>query len=360
MERAFNAARRACYAGLDSVTLRREITNRVGCAVQFDAYAFSTCDPDTAIMSHTVSEGVPAVLGRTYVEMLYPKVVVHSRSHSPRNPARVFSIADEHPVVGSVFRSHGIRDEVHVSVAGAGRLWGTWCLMRATRSATTAEKYFPFLERLAPHIARGLQSAALIDRALAERDTSPVENGPGVIILDSANRPTLRTGSATTWLADLRDVGMAMPDDVPLSVISLATRLRRSEGQNSEVHVRARGLSGRWYTLRASLSLPTASGDNSVVVVIRPAMPMEVGTILTQLYGFSAREREVIAAVARGESTKAIAACLGVSPHTVTEHIDRACEKLGVRGRKALIAKLFFDGYAPHLRHEKPTLSVAS
>jgi hypothetical protein len=29
----------------------------------------------------------------------------------------------------------------------------------------------------------------------------------------------------------------------------------------------------------------------------------------------------------------------------VDEHIERACEKIGVRGRKALIARLYFDGY---------------
>ena len=64
-------------------------------------------------------------------------------------------------------------------------------------------------------------------------------------------------------------------------------------------------------------------------------------------------------AVARGEATKCIAETLKLSPHTVTEHIQRACDKIGVRGRKALIARLFFDGYAPTLKAEKPTLSDA-
>jgi DNA-binding CsgD family transcriptional regulator len=87
-------------------------------------------------------------------------------------------------------------------------------------------------------------------------------------------------------------------------------------------------------------------------------MRVEVAGILTRLYGFSAREREVIAAVARGEPTKFIAASLGVSPHTVTEHLERACHKLGVRGRKALIAKLFFEGYAPELGNARPTIAA--
>jgi DNA-binding CsgD family transcriptional regulator len=351
LEAAFNRARRACYAGLDSVTLRREIASRIACTVPFDAFAFSTCDPDTGVMAHTVAEGIPPALARTYAEVLYP-VVARIPMDMPRKGINVFSMAEASPLVRTVLRNYGMRDEMHVSVASAGRLWGTWCLMRFSRS-NTAKKDFPFLERLTPHIARGLQSAALIDSALARGDSPPVESAPGVLVLDPSGRPTLRTQSVTDWLADLRDVGLSLPDDIPLCIIGLAARVRASRrGGLKEEHLRVRGLSGRWYMLRASLSLPDPSGESSVVVVIRPAMPLEVATILTRLYGFSTREREVIAAVARGESTKVIAAGLGVSPHTVTEHIDRACYKLGVRGRKALVAKLFFDGYAPAISRD--------
>ena len=111
--------------------------------------------------------------------------------------------------------------------------------------------------------------------------------------------------------------------------------------------------------MRASLAEPDASGESAVVIVIRPALAQEIANVLTRLYALSPREREVIAAVARGEATKCIAETLKLSPHTVTEHIQRACDKIGVRGRKALIARLFFDGYAPTLKAEKPTLSDA-
>jgi len=115
------------------------------------------------------------------------------------------------------------------------------------------------------------------------------------------------------------------------------------------MHVRARGVSGRWFSIRASLAEPDATGECAAIVLIQPAVPREVASVLTSRYDLSRREREVVAAVTRGETTKAIAESLGVSPHTVIEHIERACRKIGVRGRKALIAKLFFDGSAPVL-----------
>jgi hypothetical protein len=39
----------------------------------------------------------------------------------------------------------------------------------------------------------------------------------------------------------------------------------------------------------------------------------------------------------------------------VDEHLERACRKVGVRGRKALVAKLFVDGYAPALDAPAPS-----
>jgi DNA-binding CsgD family transcriptional regulator len=213
------------------------------------------------------------------------------------------------------------------------------------------ERARAFLHRVAPHLARGLQSAALIGRALAPADELTRESAPGVVVLDARNRPVLRTEIAAVWLEDLADVGLRMPHGVPLSVLGLAAQLRFARTDIArEVRVRARGRSGRWYTIRASLAEPDASGECTTVVVVRPVVPREMATILTRLYDLSEREREIIAAVARGNSTKRIAALLGVSPHTVTEHIERACQKIGVRGRKALIARLFFDGYAPMLR----------
>lgn len=361
MEAAFNGAKRACYAGLDSVTLRREVADRISSAVPFDAHAFSTCDPDTSLMAHTVADGVPAALARTYVEVLYPQAMARIDTGMARKGVTVFASADQNDQAREVLHEHGVGEQVHVAISCGGRLWGTWCLMRAIASSKTSTRHYPFLERLAPHLARGLQSAALIDLGLADDDHSPSsgESSPGVLVLDSGNRPTLRTRRVATWLNDLRDIGLSMPDDVPLSVIALASRVRsRRKAGTEEEHVRIRGLSGRWYTLRASLSEPSPRGESSVVIVIRPAMALEVATILTRLYGFSAREREVVAAVARGEATKTIAAALGVSPHTVTEHIERACDKLGVRGRKALVAKLFFEGYAPKLGNAKPTIAA--
>jgi DNA-binding CsgD family transcriptional regulator len=52
----------------------------------------------------------------------------------------------------------------------------------------------------------------------------------------------------------------------------------------------------------------------------------------------TAREREVLAWVARGKTNADIAALLWVSPATVRKHLENVFGKLGVRTRTAAVA----------------------
>lgn len=346
MEALFRTVKRLCYAGLDSVTLRREVAARLVPRLGFDAHAFSTCDPDTGLMTHTLAEGVPPDLARLYLEELYPRHCACLTMDLPRVGVAVYTGAHDTPAMQSEIESAGIHSQLHASFTSGGRLWGTWCLMRERNAGSTDAHGRALLERLVPHLARGLQSAALIDHATAPG--APDRDGAGVLVLDPHQRPILRTVAAGVWLDDLADDGLRMESGLPMSVHALASRLQNMPVEvAASLRARARGASGRWYSLRATIAEPDVYGVSATVVVVQPAAVREIAALLTQLYDLSGREREVVAAVARGEPTKTIASSLGVSVHTVAEHIERACDKIGVRGRKALVAKLFFDGYSP-------------
>lgn len=349
-EAVFRSVKRACYAGLDSVTLRREVAARIAPAVSYDAYAFSTTDPDTGLLTHVVAESVPEAIVAAFSAHFYPNHAAALALDMLLAGQHVFSMAERSPEIASFLRSSGVRSETHVDLAVGDELWGTWCLLR--RDPAGARRGRALLERVAPHVARGLQAAALVDAALEQRAPAPFASAPAVVVLDPRGRPVVRTGAAAAYLEDLADVGFTDPEGIPVSVLNAAARVRaeqRGAGAlaPAEVVLRAQGRSRRWFTIRALLAEPGPAGDVNTVVVIQPSTPRERAAILARLYELSQREREVTSAVARGESTKRIAARLGVSPHTVKEHLDRACAKVGVRGRRALIAKLFFDGYAP-------------
>lgn len=349
MDAIINSVKRACAAGLDSLTLRREVARRLAPALGFDGHAFSTCDPDTGLTTHTFAEGVPAALGRAYVERIYPDVSARLSMDMGRRGEFVYSLIEQSPVARDEFGAVGLRDQVGASLASEGRVYGTWCLMWGRGDPRTMARARGALRQLVPHLVRGMRNATLIDRGTAA-DKAAAHHSPGILVLDARNRPMVRTPVADTWLADLSDEGFRPSDQLPLSVLGLVARVRHACADvANEMRVQVRGRSGRWYLMIASLALPDANGDSATIVVVRPAGSRELAPILTTLYALSAREREVIAAVARGETTKEIAASLGLSPHTVAEHIERACRKIGVRGRKALVAKIFVDGYAPRV-----------
>jgi DNA-binding CsgD family transcriptional regulator len=75
----------------------------------------------------------------------------------------------------------------------------------------------------------------------------------------------------------------------------------------------------------------------------------EVAWLKAAAYGLSPREREIVDLVLRGASRKQIAATLYISEYTVHDHLSNVFDKVGVRGREALIKRLFIDNLYPTL-----------
>jgi DNA-binding NarL/FixJ family response regulator len=58
----------------------------------------------------------------------------------------------------------------------------------------------------------------------------------------------------------------------------------------------------------------------------------------------TARERQVIALIATGRTSKLIALEMDLSPRIVDRHVDECLQKLGAKNRAELIAKAFLRG----------------
>lgn len=193
-------------------------------------------------------------------------------------------------------------------------------------------------------------------------------SSPGVLAVDAAGRLTHRTEDAARHLDDLAAEAPVLTRLLRRHAARRATAAeppaagRDASSASRPAVVRARGRSGRWYALHAVVAEPGAWREASAVVVIAPTTdgtPAEApsdpagaeraarteGTAavaaLAERYGLSPRERDVLLRVARGESTKAAAAALGLSPFTVQDYVRRACEKVGVRTRRELVGKIF-------------------
>jgi DNA-binding NarL/FixJ family response regulator len=64
---------------------------------------------------------------------------------------------------------------------------------------------------------------------------------------------------------------------------------------------------------------------------------------LAQRWRVTARQRDVLLAVARGESNKGIASALRCAESTVEAHVAALCERSGCSGRSALAARVWTE-----------------
>jgi DNA-binding CsgD family transcriptional regulator len=88
--------------------------------------------------------------------------------------------------------------------------------------------------------------------------------------------------------------------------------------------------------------------------MLEPARADELAPLIAAAYGLSERERVVTQMVAQGLATAAIARRLHLSPWTVQDHLKAIFEKLDVSSRGEVVARMFFDHYAPRLMDEVP------
>jgi DNA-binding CsgD family transcriptional regulator len=89
--------------------------------------------------------------------------------------------------------------------------------------------------------------------------------------------------------------------------------------------------------------------DARTAVLLEAAQAPELAPLIADGYGLTQRERNVTQLVAQGASTDEIASRLYLSPYTVQDHLKAVFDKVGVSTRGELVARLFFDHYAPRL-----------
>lgn len=243
---------------------------------------------------------------------------------------------------------YGFGDEARLLFRDASGVWGCLAIFRGTDESRFTAAEIEVLGTLSGSFARGIR-AGMLARLAADVGAQTAVTGPAVVIVDKDDQISQISVGAEERLDQLR--GDEHRGDPLTLVTSLVGAARRMPGSAAAELPRARirTESGVWLLLHAS---PLAGADGAagdVVVTIEEARPPEIVALVVAAFGLTPRERDVTMLVLQGVDTKEIAATLHVSAYTVQDHLKAVFDKAGVRSRRELIARVYFDQYVPRM-----------
>lgn len=343
-------------AGLALNDFLAEATTALDRVVPFAGGCVATLDPATSMVSGVLKLG--ALRGRNDLDVAWSQIEYgrddpSALAHLVAAGRSAVGIHNEYR--GEVERSvrmaeliiphFDFRDEGRVVLADRSGAWGALALFRARGDAPFDEDELDFLAEVAPAFTRGIRAGLLVQLSRAEAAAAA---GPAVIVVDASERVVQATPSAQEHL-DL--LSGPMQGDPLTFVHSLVTAARRfARGVSDRVpRTRIRTPDGRWLVVHASPLSGDGDRSGDVVVTIEEARPQEVVALVASAFGLTARERDVTAMVLSGADTKEIAAAMHVSPYTVQDHLKSIFDKAGVTSRRELVARVYFDQYAPRI-----------
>jgi DNA-binding CsgD family transcriptional regulator len=239
-----------------------------------------------------------------------------------------------------------------------GVAWGMLGLYRQPGEAMFSTEEISLLHDLSRPLAEGARRGLLVGEAA---DPEGPES-PGLVILREDWGIESITPGAAQWLDELPGGAWADRGRLPPSVLAVAGRALRSttggDAPGEVAFARVLSRAGRWIALHGAalatdrsqrVALATDRSQR-VAVIIEPAHPSRISSLLMVAYGLTEREQDVTRLVLQGYSTIEIAARLTVSAQTVQQHLKGIFEKTGVHSRRDLVGTVFFAHYEPRLR----------
>ncbi len=320
---------------------------------------YFTMDPASLLITSHYNPFMPE-LPRESLAMEYYEDDVNKMSDVARSDSGLSTIHDAtggDPSGSPRWRANmdmgGDQELVAALRTRTGGVWGAVSLYREPDQPLFDAAEKRFIRHAATHLAEGARRALLFGEATDPE--GPV--APGLVVLTADWKIESSTPGSEQWLAELPDGdGTRLPTAV-LTVAGQALRSAEQGDRPGEVAMaRVLSRSGRWVVLHGAALLPGA--ERRVAVIVEPAHPARITSLLMSAYELTERERDVTQLVLQGASTTDIATELFVSPHTVQQHLKSVFDKTGVRSRRDLVGKVFFTHYEPRLRDNEHRIQV--
>jgi len=336
-------------------------SSRLQQAVPFDSAVWLATDPATglptapALNVNMAHANDPGTCSRVWeLEFLVDDVNRYRDLARASRPAAGLRAAtgnrpDRSARYRAILRPHGFGDELRAVLRADGAAWALFSLFREIGRPPFEPADSALVAEVCEPLADAIRDLA---RPVPATPPDRAEIGPGMLLFDADGHLVSLNDEAEAWIDELRgDHPEPGADGVRLPMIVLTTLMRaRTQAlgrARGGARARVRGASGRWLVCHASCLRAADGTIAETALVLEPAAGSEIAPIIVEAYELSPRERQITQLIARGIPTEDIAATLHLSRHTVRDYIKAIFEKVGVRSRGELVARLFAEHYAP-------------
>jgi DNA-binding CsgD family transcriptional regulator len=233
---------------------------------------------------------------------------------------------------------HGAGCELRLLLRDHRGVWGFLGLVRSEDGRPFDCDDVDRALRLGPLLVSAVRGWAKTGPLLPEGPAPPV----GVLTVGPDHTIRGITPQAQVWLEQLRMPGRGGPSSwiEPFAAeMSLRTREQAPDPRGAEPVIRASLTNaGRWVAIHGQPLDDGAVGD--VAIVFQAAGGDLLLSSFCHWHQITAGERRVIEQLCAGSAPKWIARTLGLSVHTVNDHLRAIYRKTGAEGRDSLIAAL--------------------
>ena len=262
---------------------------------------------------------------------------LHRFTELARRPHPVGTLGGDGPGEAQSPRLHemlhpqGFSGELRLALRGGGTLWGALVLLREHRRPSFSDQEAAATTAIAQPLTRAVKRVSV-----QPRGQPPPPLPPGVVVIGADDTAEAISPQAAAWFGDLHISGQLTGEDpLPYALRVAAAAARSAGGPRADRLARIRTKSGRWLTLAAC-----PLGGGRVAVVLQPATTDQLLPAIAAWHDFTPRQHEVLHLLLQGHLVKQIARRLGLSPHTVEDHLKTLYRKTGVNSHQELIAAL--------------------
>ncbi|MCM3783458.1 helix-turn-helix transcriptional regulator [Neobacillus mesonae] len=339
LHRRIAAAYKPCTT---SIQYRQTVTNLLRDVIPFDAYCFTTVDPQTLLSTGAVAEdGVEAIHHALFINEYQGedfnkyRAMIHNRETSAVLSISTMGNLSLSSRYASILQPAGFEDELRAVLVTHGFCWGYLSLFRHAGKAWFTEAEREQLEECTSDIAKALRDYYLripvIDAAtlkVAER---------GILILSENLEIMWQNSSAEEWISLLQAAGELDANILPHAIRAVSTDIQRAAAHDEPLSKTCVSLPGGIYLIIQASLITNKSMEQQIAVWIEPAPLHEVLPLMIQTHGLSGREAEILELILQGYSTKDIASALHISAYTVQDHLKSIFTKTGMNSRRELL-----------------------